>query len=374
MKAVLTGGHLSPALSLIEELKSDEIFFIGRKYSFEGDKALSLEYELITKLGIPFIPLTMGRLQRRLSKHSFTSLLKSPVGFTQSLSTLVRIKPDIVVGFGGYLSLPVIFAASFLGIPVVIHEQTLEVGLANRIAAKFAKKICISWEKSEKYFPKYKTILTGNPIRKELFQPTEENFIFKNDLPIVYITGGSSGSHALNSAVLGCAEKLLKSVNIIHQTGDAKKFNDFDKAQKLRELLTGTAGNYQIKKFLDSAQVAEALKKSTFVVSRSGINTVTELICFKKPCILIPLFFSQKNEQLKNALLIKNFGLAEIIEQDKLSPETLFSEISKMEKNISKYVLNSEQDVNIFKNASKNIAKVVREAVINEEISRKKNK
>ncbi|PIZ99858.1 MAG: hypothetical protein COX78_01340, partial [Candidatus Levybacteria bacterium CG_4_10_14_0_2_um_filter_35_8] len=313
------------------------------------------------------------RLQRRLSKHTFTSLLKSPVGFTQSLSTLVKIKPDIVMGFGGYLSLPVIFAASFLGIPVVIHEQTLEAGLANKIASKFANKICTSWKEDEKYFPKNKIILTGNPIRKELLESHSNNFNFKNDLPVIYITGGSSGSHTLNVAVFGCIERLLNFANIIHQTGGAKEFNDFKKARELKDSLRVTKGEYRIKDFLDSDEVSEAFKKSKMVISRSGINTVTELTFFSKPCILIPLSFSQKNEQLKNALFIKNLGLAEIIEQDKLNPLILFDEIDKMVKNIDKYVLNSGQDKNIFKNAAKNIEAVIR-AMANEKNSKKKNK
>jgi UDP-N-acetylglucosamine--N-acetylmuramyl-(pentapeptide) pyrophosphoryl-undecaprenol N-acetylglucosamine transferase len=373
MKVVLTGGHLSPALSLIEELKSDEIFFIGRKYSFEGDKALSLEYELITKLGIPFIPLTTGRLQRRLSKHTFISLLKSPVGFTQSLSTLVKIKPDIVMGFGGYVSLPVIFAASFLGIPVVIHEQTLEAGLANKIASKFAKKICTSWKEDGKFFPKNKTILTGNPIRKELYKPVEDNFNLKNNLPTIYVTGGSSGSHIINKTIFGCVEKLLEFANVFHQTGDAKEFNDFDKALELKSKIVDIKGEYIVKKFLNTQELSEVLNKADLVISRSGANTVSELIFFKKPCILIPLPFSQKNEQLKNAQFAKGLNLAEIIHQDNLSPEILFDKIKKMTDDISKYQLNEQIDINIFRNASGNIVKVLRD-LVDEKNNKKKSK
>ena len=120
----------------------------------------------ITKLGIPFYAINTARLQRKFTKHTVPSLIKFPLGFIQSLKILRKIKPEVVLGFGGYISLPVVLAAAFLKIPIVIHEQTLEAGFANKIEAKFARKICISWQSSEKYFPKEKTVLTGNPLRQ----------------------------------------------------------------------------------------------------------------------------------------------------------------------------------------------------------------
>jgi len=148
MKVILIGGHLSPALSLLEELKNEEVIFFGRKYSFEGDKALSLEYQLVEELNIPFVSITTGRLQRKLTRHTFSSFLKLPIGFFQSINALIKYKPDVVLGFGGYISIPVILASFVLRIPAVIHEQTLEAGFANKILSRFAQKICISWESS----------------------------------------------------------------------------------------------------------------------------------------------------------------------------------------------------------------------------------
>src|SRR3990167_6775375 len=174
MKIVIIGGHLTPALSVIEALPKDaQILYIGRKYSLEGDKALSLEYQAITKKGIPFSAIKTGRLQRRITRYTLPSLVKIPYGFGQSLTILRRFKPNVVVGFGGYVSLPVILAAKTLKIPIVIHEQTLEAGFTNKIVAGFADKICISFESSHKYFPKEKTVLTGNPIRRTLIKPSK---------------------------------------------------------------------------------------------------------------------------------------------------------------------------------------------------------
>src|SRR3989344_6654527 len=167
MKIAITGGHLSPALSVIEKLsKEDVVLFVGRKHVFEGDKGLSFEYKTITSLNIPFVELTTGRLQRKFTAHTLFSIVKIPYGLAQSFLILRKFKPDVVLGFGGYLSVPVVIAAHILRIPAIIHEQTQDAGLANRMLANYADRICISWETSAKYFPRGKTIFTGNPIRK----------------------------------------------------------------------------------------------------------------------------------------------------------------------------------------------------------------
>jgi UDP-N-acetylglucosamine--N-acetylmuramyl-(pentapeptide) pyrophosphoryl-undecaprenol N-acetylglucosamine transferase len=197
MKIVLIGGHLSPALSILEALPKDtETLFIGRKYGLEGDNALSLEYKTIAELKVPFVALNTGRWQRKLTKYTFSSLLKLPFGVIKSFLTLVKFRPDVVVGFGGYVSVPVVLCAYLLRIPIVIHEQTLEAGLANRFLAKLATKICISWQASQKYFPKEKIVFTGNPVRK--LKIKNEKLKIKNNLPMIYITRGSSGSHSIN--------------------------------------------------------------------------------------------------------------------------------------------------------------------------------
>jgi UDP-N-acetylglucosamine--N-acetylmuramyl-(pentapeptide) pyrophosphoryl-undecaprenol N-acetylglucosamine transferase len=373
MKVILIGGHLSPALSLLEELKNEEVIFFGRKYSFEGDKALSLEYQLVEELNIPFVSITTGRLQRKLTRHTFSSFLKLPIGFFQSINALIKYKPDVVLGFGGYISIPVILASFVLRIPAVIHEQTLEAGFANKILSRFAQKICISWESSFPFFPKEKTVLTGNPIRKELFEKNTNEFNFKNNLPIIYITGGSSGSHAINEIVSKVLKKILSISNIVHQVGDAKEFNDFEKLLKLKDEIKETEGNYKLMKFLNSNHASEVLNKADLVVSRSGINTVAELIYLKKPSLLIPLPFSQKNEQFKNALFAKRIGIAEVIEQKDLTEENFFSTIFDMLKNRKKYESKIDIYSKTFKKSAGNIVNVLKNVIKNEKTFEKKN-
>lgn len=366
MKIVITGGHFSPAQCVIEALPQDsQVFFIGRKSSFEGDKSPTLEYQTIKSLNIPFVNLPSGRLQRRFTVRTIPSLIKLPYGFGKAISILRKIKPDVVLGFGGYVSLPVAIAAYFLKIPVVIHEQTLQVGISNKIIAKWAKMICVSWNSSKDFFPGKNVIVTGNPVRKEIIEVA--NTDKKSDEPIICIMGGSSGSHFINSLVEECLEKLLKNYAIIHQTGDSKKFNDFDRLQELKKTLpVDLAKKYRIEKFIESKEAGTVLQKSTLVIGRAGMNTVTELIFLKKPCFLIPLPISAKGEQHQNASFIKGLGLAEVMDQDEVAAESFISKIDYMMSNIDKYHLGPESLNLIEKKAAAHIISVV------EDVARKK--
>lgn len=365
MKIVIIGGHLSPALCVMDALPKDaKTLFIGRKYALEGDSALSLEYKTITRLNIPFVGLNTGRLQRKLTRFTLFSLLKLPFGIIKSFFILIGFRPDVVVGFGGYVSIPVILCAFMLKIPVVIHEQTMEAGLANRLISRFAKKICISWNSSRKYFPKDKVVLTGNPIRKfPILNPQLyiSESIFNNKLPTIYVTGGSSGSHFINVLMKGIIEELLKKYNIIHQVGDAHEYHDFDNLEQLRESLPEKFhDNYILKKFIDPSEVGELIKSSSLIISRSGMNIVTELLYFEKPALLIPLPFSQNNEQLKNAKFLEKIGIGKVLQQNILSSKKLFQEINLMFHNLDNYKVNKNELENMsYKNATQNIISVI---------------
>lgn len=342
MKIVLIGGHLAPALSVLECLPKDaKVLFIGRKYALEGDNALSLEYKTIADLKIPFVALNTGRLQRKITKFTLFSLLKLPFGIVKSFLILNKFRPDVVVGFGGYVSIPVVFCAFLLKIPVVIHEQTLEAGFANKFLARFAKKICISWKTSLKYFPKDKIVLTGNPMRKfPILKPPSgvQVSIFNNKLPTIYITGGSSGSHFINVLIEECIKKLLEKYNVVHQTGDSQEFGDFERLNKLRSKLPDELKDrYVIQKFIEPEMVGPIFSNTNLVVGRSGINTVTELIYFEKPALLIPIPFSQNSEQLKNAKFLEKMRLGIVLQQKEIDSKKLLETISFMFANLDNY-------------------------------------
>jgi len=359
MKIVVTaggGGHFSPALAVMRKLpKEANILFIGRKHAFEGDKAESFEYKTVHELKIPFEMIITGRLQRTVSLYSFTSLLKIPYGFLQSLRILTSFRPDVVFSTGGYVTLPVTIAARILDIPVVIHEQARKAGLANRIAGKFARKICISWESSVPFFPPEKTVLTGNTFREAFLHPPKKKF-FPDPLPIIYITGGSLGSHAMNHMVEEILEKLLSKFNIFHQTGDAQAFKDYERLRQLRESLPEKLQKrYYLTKFVSPDEVATILRMASLVISRSGINTLTEILYFEKPALLIPLPHGQTNEQRENARFLEELGLARVKEQEELTPETLYTEIEKMMSELELYKVKQADSSGIQKDATEKI-------------------
>lgn len=368
MRIVIIGGHFSPALSVIEALPSQsQVLVIGRKFGLEGDKALSLEYQTIKKMGISFKSITTGRLQRKFTKHTIFSLIKLPIGFFQALKILKEFKPNVVLSFGGYVSIPVVLASFFLRIPIVVHEQTLEAGLSNKFASLFAKKICISWDSSKKFFPKSKIVLTGNPIRKFTISNIKfpiSNFKFQIDekdknLPIIYITGGSSGSHAINLLIEEIIEKLLEKNVVFHQTGDAQEFQDFSRLEDLRRSFAEKLERrYFLTKFVEPSEVGPIIEKADILISRSGMNTVSELIQFQKPALLIPLPYSQNKEQVKNAFFLKYLGLAEVADQNKLTANDLFDLLEIMLRNLDKYKNNSAKGL-IKKDAAKKIVEVL---------------
>jgi len=379
--AVGGGGHFSPALAVIEQMPKDwEVLLVGRKYTFEGDSALSFEYQTAQRLGLPFETITTGRLQRKFSVHTVSSLIKMPVGLTQAYKIIEKFAPDVVLSFGGYISVPVVIAASFKKIPIVIHEQTLHAGLANKVAARIAAKICISWEESKNYFPKNKTVLTGNPLRKEFLEGaggTGQGVKQKNKTsPLIYITGGSGGAHGINVLIEGCLTELLEKYSIIHQTGDAKQFGDFARLEKIKmKLPTALQKNYILKKFLTVEEVLNNLRQADLVISRSGINTITELLYLGKSSLLIPLPYGQHNEQLSNAQFVQKVGLAEIIDQLSTTPEELLQKITDMFTNIKSYEDHKEVSRKLIHlDATEKIIKEVSGLVPNESIYEKEKR
>lgn len=356
--AVGGGGHFSPALAVLTQMPTDwDVLLVGRKYAFEGDSALSLEYQTAKRLNLPFQPVTTGRFQRKFTKHTLWSLAKMPLGLVQAKKIITQFKPDVVLSFGGYVSVPVVLAAAASHVPIVVHEQTLHAGLANKIAAKFAAKICVSWEESTKFFPKNKIILTGNPLRKEfllgdrpsalklrLEEEQELGMSKNNSQTVIYVTGGSGGAHGVNVLIEGCLEKLLEKFTVIHQTGDAKEFGDFERLENMKsQLPPKLQNNYYPKKFIESEDVYAIMQHAAVVIARSGMNTVTELLYLGKPCLLIPLPYGQRNEQSTNALFVKKIGLGEVIDQLTTSPDDLYEKISAMISHLEIYKSHKEE-------------------------------
>jgi UDP-N-acetylglucosamine--N-acetylmuramyl-(pentapeptide) pyrophosphoryl-undecaprenol N-acetylglucosamine transferase len=338
MKIVMTGGHHTSALPVIQLLQKHnniQIEWFGAINSLKGDKNKGLEYKEITALGITFHQLKAGKFYRTFD---IKRLIRIPFGFFQALYLLTKVRADLIFSFGGYLAVPTVLAGWFLGIPCITHEQTVVSGWANKLISHFASKILITWPSSASFFPQDKTILTGIPLRPEIFKQTSNSFEINSQLPTVYLTGGKTGSHKLNMAVLEKMPEILSVCNLIHQCGDYSETNDFEKLQnKFSQIKTNTIGTYHLRKFVMSEEIGEAFGKASLVIARSGAHIVYDLAALKKPSLLIPIPWVSHNEQYKNAEVLKEAGIAEILEEKDLTPETLFMHTKEMLHNLSNY-------------------------------------
>lgn len=350
MRIVITGGHHSSALPVIPELKKScpnvEIFWFGHKRSSLGDRNSTLEFSEITSLGIPFFDLKAGKVYKTFN---IWRLLKVPFGFFQALFWLIKIRPDVILSFGGYLAVPVVLAGWILCIPSVTHEQTVVAGYANKVISFFAKKICLGWRESEKYFPKNKVVYSGVPLRRSIFEIRSDNINPQNYLPTVYITAGKTGSHIINEVIKDALPELLSIVNLVHQCGDHSKYKDYEHLQQVYEPISKlTEGKYFLRKFVLDEDIGEVLHKADVVIARSGAHTVTELLALEKPSILIPIPWVSHNEQMENARILKKYGLAEILDEQFLSPGALVDMLKKILSNLRTYSLNDRSALDLI--------------------------
>lgn len=345
MKVVITGGHHTSALPVIRKLrkKADvEILWFGHKHSLLGDKAETLEYKDINNLGIKFFNLNAGKFYRTFN---ILRLIKIPWGFVQAFYLLLKIKPDVILSFGGYLAAPVVFSGWVLRIPSITHEQTVVTGYANKFISLFARKILISWKQSEKYFPKEKTVFSGLPLREQIYSVNSSEFHTDNNLPTIYVTGGKTGSHRINSTIEKNMGDLLSVANVIHQCGDQSSTNDYERLSQMHEKIKDkVSGEYFLRKFIVNGEIGEVYSKSDLVISRSGAHTIRELMSLNKPGLLIPISWSSHDEQLKNAKILEKQGLAEIVSEGDLEKKFLPT-VTKMLDNLDHYKTVSTRDI-----------------------------
>lgn len=344
IRIVITGGHHTPALAVIEALKqrgSFRFYWLGHRRAFADRDTESLEYRVVTKLGIPFFNLRAGKLYRVRSLKEFLTV---PLGFFHALYLLLRIRPKLIISFGGYLAAPVALAGFFLRIPTITHEQTAVSGWANRFIGCLAKKVFVSWERSERFFPQRKVVLTGNPLRRSIFEVRSRRFRFLEPLPTIYITGGKQGAHVINEAVRQALSELLEKYNVVHQTGSTGEYQDYQKIVVLRnQLPKKPARRYVVQEFFGEDEIGAVYRAADIVVGRAGANTVAELAALGKPAILIPIPWASHDEQTKNARLLEGVGSAIILPQEKLSPDTILEMLKKVVDNLESYRQKGEE-------------------------------
>lgn len=343
-----SGGHTVTALAVIEELIArdesiiDRIIFIGGGKGMEGEKlVVSLEERMAEERGMPFVKIRSGKLQRSFSVRSLLGLAGVIGGLIDSVSIFKREDIGLVFSSGGYVTVPVCFVAWLKRVPVVIHEQTACVGLANKIASWFAKKILVGFPDSARYFPEKKVVVVGNTVRKALLYERQwprstvaklRKFKARSEqYPVVLIAGGGQGSHLLNSIVMVAMKSLISHFHLILITGDNKVNRDYDRlVAESKKLSSEQRSRLIITKYASAGELGAYFHGTDVFVGRSGALFVYELGALGIPSVLIPIPWVTHNEQFHNARVLEEIGLANIVSEGVLSPEILFQEVQRM--------------------------------------------
>lgn len=322
-----TGGHIYPALALVRRIKEQyphaEFLYIGT------DRGL--ESKIVPKAGVPFQSVEIQGLRRSLSLDNLKTLFLMATSISKSKKIIKEFQPDVVVGTGGYVCAPVLYAASRLGIPSIIHEQNSVAGVTNKFLARYVDKICLCFEDARNDFQKYadKVIYTGNPRAQEVVSITEKtslsNYQLKEDLPTVLIFGGSRGAEKINQSLVDAASSFAgKPYQALLITGDIH----YEKIKKQIEALVPAVTNVKVVPYVE--QMPALFNSIDLVACRSGATTLTELTALGIPSILIPSPYVTNNHQLKNAQSLSKNSAAEIIEEVDLNEKSLFSLIDSL--------------------------------------------
>jgi UDP-N-acetylglucosamine--N-acetylmuramyl-(pentapeptide) pyrophosphoryl-undecaprenol N-acetylglucosamine transferase len=331
-----TGGHFYPIIAIVEALQDivREEHLIAPKLYYLAPSAL--DEKALFDNGITYIHIPAGKIRRYFSFRNITDSFITIVGTLLAIGTLFRLYPDVVVSKGGYGSVPALLAARLLRIPVIIHESDARPGRANLFAARFAKKIAISFEGAAEYFPKkvqYKIARTGIPIRKALMRVETEGarqyLGLEKDVPTVLILGGSQGSVRINESVLSALSNLVSFANVIHQTGEAN-FKDVEVVAKVELGKDAHTSRYHPINYFSEVSLQRAAGVADVVVSRAGASSIAEIGLWKKPAILIPIPESISHDQRTNAYAYARTGAAIVIEEENLTPHLLVSEVKRI--------------------------------------------
>lgn len=316
-----TGGHIYPALALIREINKQEgshqFLYIGTEQG--------LESKIVKKEQIPFKSIHITGFKRKLSFDNVKTIFRFFKGVSDSKKMLKEFKADVVIGTGGYVCGPVVYAAAKLGIPTIIHEQNSVPGLTNKFLSRYVDKIAICFDDAKEYFPKEKVILTGNPRASEVLGQDgirgRLSVGLKANLPAVLIFGGSRGARPINEAVVKSLSELgAKPYQVLYVTGDAH----FSEVQKEIDLV-GNPDNVVIKPYIDN--MPEVLAGIDLTVSRAGATTLAELTSLGIPSILIPSPYVTNNHQEKNARALSERGAANLLLEQDLTGHKLVEQI-----------------------------------------------
>ena len=330
-KIVLTGGgtagHVTPNIALIPELKKEgyEIHYIG---SYDG-----MERAMIENLGINYVGISSGKLRRYLSVKNLTDPFRVLKGFNEAVKILKLIKPDVVFSKGGFVTVPVVFAAKKCKIPAIIHESDMSPGLANRLCIPKADYVLANFPEALAKLPKDKGVLSGTPIRGELFKGDREKGLsfcgFTGEKPVLLVVGGSLGALAVNEAVRKILARLTEKFDVVHLCGKGKS----------DESLKDMKGYVQFEYV--SEEMKDIFKITDLALSRAGANAICELLALRIPNILIPLSAkASRGDQILNADSFKKQGFSEVVYEEDITEEGLLDLIYRTYENREEYISN----------------------------------
>jgi UDP-N-acetylglucosamine--N-acetylmuramyl-(pentapeptide) pyrophosphoryl-undecaprenol N-acetylglucosamine transferase len=349
-RIVLTGGgtagHVTPLIALLPDLTKEnyDIHYIG---SYEG-----IERKLIEEYRIPYYGISSGKLRRYLDPKNLTDPFKVIKGYYEARKILKELKPDILFSKGGFVTVPVVLAAKKYRIPVIVHESDITPGLANKIAFPVAKKICANFPETMAHLPTDKAVLTGTPIRSELFSGNKIKGLdfcgFTANKPVLMIIGGSSGSRIINDTVRGLLPTLLRSFQVIHLCGKGN----------LDISLIKTKGYIQFEYIKD--ELSDLFAATDIIISRAGANVISEILALRIPNILIPLSLSaSRGDQILNGESFESQGYSYLLKEENLSLSSLLEAIETVMENRQTYI--DAMNKSEFNNSIKTIMNLIKQ-------------
>lgn len=319
-----SAGHVTPNLALMHKLKQ-----LGWEITYIGS-ATGIEKDIIDREGVPFYPISSGKLRRYFDLKNIKDPFKVMKGVYESYRLLKRLKPAIVFSKGGFVSVPVVLGSRMNNIPVIIHESDMTPGLANKISIPFATRVCVTFPESLTHIKGGKSVLTGLPIREHINSGKASRALqlcdFHSQKPVILVMGGSLGSQVLNQAVRTNLGRLLQEFQIVHLCGKGNV--------SVEHLYTR---GYKQFEYLNE-ELPDVLAMTDLVISRAGATSIFEFLGLEKPMLLIPLSRqASRGDQILNAASFQKAGYADVIQEEDLTAEGLAEHVEALYKNRETY-------------------------------------
>lgn len=345
-----TAGHVNPNLALAAPLQKAgyRVEYLGRK---DG-----IEYEIVKKAGLPFHQVSSGRLHRRLDPDTLCTPFRVIRGIFQGIRVIRRERPALIFCKGGFASLPAAVAGRLTNTKVILHESDLTPGLANKLCAPFADRICTTFSETCNHFPKGKAVFTGTPIRASLQQGSREKGfqltgLNPNGKPVLMVVGGSQGAEALNRVICDHLEVLLQDYQIVHLYGSDQ--DDF----KVKQLPGYFALDYA------NEEMPDLFAMTDLVLSRAGANAINEILLLRIPNILVPLPLAvSRGDQILNAEHFEKQGFSYVLPQEKLELDTLQQALGYVQEHRREY--QAAMGGNAAKNGTTEVLRVILQTII----------